>query len=76
MAAETMLESLHKKPEYRSGSITSGGEINSEQTAGKQMVESWKRDGVFGAWADRKDIKDSSEYARELRRRAERRERD
>jgi hypothetical protein len=44
-------------------------------TSPAELVEYWEREGVLGIWADRTDIPDSPEYARELRRRAERRAR-
>jgi hypothetical protein len=42
--------------------------------SGSEAVEYLSRHGVLGAWADRNEIGDSAEYARELRRRAETRE--
>jgi hypothetical protein len=42
---------------------------------GAELVAYWRREGLLGLWADRTDIADAPEYARELRRRAERRER-
>jgi hypothetical protein len=36
-----------------------------------ELVDYWEREGVLGIWADRTDIPDSPEYARELRRQAE-----
>jgi hypothetical protein len=42
---------------------------------GAELVAYWEQEGVLGIWADRADIKDSSEYAGKLRRRAERRTR-
>jgi hypothetical protein len=41
---------------------------------GAELVARWKELGVIGAWADRTDIGDSVEYARELRRRSEERQ--
>lgn len=38
---------------------------------GAEVVAVLERQGVFGAWADRKDIGDSADYARQLRHRAE-----
>ncbi len=43
---------------------------------GAEVVAMLERDGVFGAWADRKDIEDSADYARRLRRQAETRRRE
>ena len=40
---------------------------------GAELVARLRREGVIGAWANRDDIKDSVEFARELRRNAERR---
>jgi hypothetical protein len=45
-------------------------------TTGAELVAYWEREGIIGIWADRTDIPDSPEYARELRRRAETRVRD
>jgi hypothetical protein len=42
-------------------------------TRGEELIAYWEREGVLGIWADRTDIPDSPEYARELRRRAEQR---
>jgi hypothetical protein len=39
---------------------------------GEELIAYWKRHGVIGS---RKDIEDSQEFARELRRRAETRQR-
>ena len=41
-----------------------------------EFVDSLEREGVLGIWADRTDIPDSPEYARELRRQAEQRTQD
>jgi hypothetical protein len=41
-----------------------------------EMVQQWEREGVIGIWADRTDLPDSPEYARQLRRLAESRVRD
>ena len=41
------------------------------QTGG-EVLEFWKREGLMGIWADRTDIPDSPEYARQLRTLAER----
>ncbi len=41
--------------------------------SGADLVDYWEREGVLGIWADRTDIPDSPEYARELRQLAERR---
>ena len=38
---------------------------------GAELVALLRKDGVIGAWADRTDIGDSVEFARELRRQAE-----
>jgi hypothetical protein len=42
---------------------------------GAEAVAYWTKHGVIGAWADREDIGDNLEFARELRRRAGTRER-
>lgn len=36
-----------------------------------ELVDYWEREGVLGIWADRTDIPDSPEYARQLRHQAE-----
>jgi hypothetical protein len=41
---------------------------------GKELLDALIAAGVVGMWADRTDIGDSVEYARQLRRQAERRE--
>ena len=43
---------------------------------GADVVRRWKETGVIGAWADREDIGDSSEFARKLREEAQTRKRD
>jgi hypothetical protein len=40
-----------------------------------EMVQQWEREGVIGIWADRTDLPESPEYARQLRHRAEQRAR-
>jgi hypothetical protein len=40
---------------------------------GADLIARWESEGVLGIWADRRDIPDSPEYARELRHLAERR---
>jgi hypothetical protein len=42
-------------------------------TTPAELVDYWEREGVLGIWADRTDIPDSPEYARQLRRQAEQR---
>ncbi len=42
-----------------------------ELKTGADVVAYWKDNGLIGDWADREDIGDSLEYARELRRQAE-----
>ncbi len=42
-------------------------------TSPAELVDYWEREGVLGIWADRTDIPDSPEYARQLRRQAEQR---
>ena len=48
-------------------------EMGSEPPArsGAELVDYLEREGVLGIWADRTDITDSPEYARQLRRKAE-----
>jgi hypothetical protein len=50
-----------------------GGDAGIPKT-GAELVALWDADGLFGAWADREDIKDSAEYARRLRQQAEHRD--
>jgi hypothetical protein len=45
-------------------------------TTPAEVVAYWEREGVLGIWADRTDIPDSPEYARQLRRQAEQHGRD
>ncbi len=42
-----------------------------ELKTGADVVAYWKANGLIGDWADRADIADSAEYARELRRQSE-----
>ena len=42
-----------------------------ELKTGADVVAYWKANGLIGDWAERKDISDSAEYARALRRQAE-----
>src|SRR2546423_2777197 len=50
-------------------------EVSSEPQprTGAQLVDYLEREGVLGIWADRTDIPDSPEFARQLRRKAEKR---
>lgn len=41
-----------------------------ELKTGADAVAYWKANGLIGDWADRDDIGDSLEYARELKRQA------
>jgi hypothetical protein len=47
-----------------------------ELKTGADVVAYWKANGLIGDWADREDIGDSVESARELRRQAETRSHD
>ncbi len=47
-----------------------------ELKTGADVVAYWKANGLIGDWAEREDIGDSVEYARELRRQAETRSHD
>ena len=40
-------------------------------TNGHELVAYWRKAGLVGDWADRKDISDSSTYAQSLREQAE-----
>lgn len=42
---------------------------------GKELLEYWKEIGFLGMWEDRKDIGDSVEFARKLRKKASTRRR-
>jgi len=44
-------------------------------TNGAELVAYWEREGLIGVWNDRAEIIDSPAYARELRQKAERRQR-
>lgn len=43
---------------------------------GAELLALLEKEGIVGMWADRTDIGDSSEYARQLRKQAETRSRD
>jgi hypothetical protein len=47
-----------------------------ELKTGADVVAYWKANGLIGDWANREDVGDSLEYARELRRQAETRSQD
>lgn len=47
-----------------------------ELKTGADVVAFWKANGLIGDWADREDIGDSVEYARNLRKQAETRSHD
>ncbi len=42
-----------------------------ELKTGADVIAFWQANGLIGDWADREDIGDSLEYARDLRRQAE-----
>ena len=46
---------------------------HSKPMTGAELVAQLEADGVVGAWANRPDITDSAQFARELRQRAEHR---
>lgn len=46
-----------------------------EPTVGQRIVAQWQREGVIGAWANRKPNTPSTKWARQLRARASRRAR-
>lgn len=54
--------------------VLAEGRVSADESpiarTGAELVDFWRREGLIG---DRPDITDSVEYARELRRRAERR---
>ncbi len=45
--------------------------LNTRPISGAEAVAYWKQTGVLGAWANRTDITDSAEYARQLRQQAQ-----
>ena len=51
-------------------------EVTGKPATGRELVEALRKSGLIGMWKDRTDIGDSAEYARELRKRAETRQRD
>jgi hypothetical protein len=51
-------------------------ESGAPQRAGQELVAELTANGMIGAWRERTDIGDSVEYARKLRERVWRRERD
>lgn len=59
--AAALIEDLVPKPPMKTGA---------------DVVAHWQENGLVGIWADRKDIGDSAEYARQLRHDAETRSRD
>jgi hypothetical protein len=58
--------------EYLLRVLSNGGHKTSNVHTGAELVAYWQKSGLVGA---RKDIGDSQQHARELRERAERRER-
>jgi hypothetical protein len=63
--------------EYALNLIEEGLMANpSDFKTGAEVVAYWRKHGLIGIWADRQDIGDSLEYARELRHQAETRSRD
>ena len=56
--------------------LESGTPVEPTPLTGAEVVSCWKKHGLIGMWADRADIVDSSDYARDLRRLAETRIRD
>jgi hypothetical protein len=59
-------------PEYVLRILTAGRPISPPPKNGAELVAYWENEGLFGA---RPDIADSAQHARELRARAERRNR-
>jgi hypothetical protein len=66
--------SHHSAKESPSGSLPAPAD--GKPATGKELLEALQRSGYIGAWKDRDDIGDSSEFARRLRERAQSRERD
>ncbi len=60
---------------YEEAALTIQMQRADRPKTGAEVVAQLEADGVIGAWAHRQDIGDSAEYARELRRQAETRER-
>lgn len=46
---------------------------NTKSSTAKELVSAIRESGLIGMWKDRKDIKDSSEFARKLRKQASKR---
>jgi hypothetical protein len=65
-----------RQPAAESGSGPSPDPADGKPATGKELLEALQRSGFIGAWKDRVDIGDSSEFARRLRERAQSRERD
>ena len=65
LARALLEEQLGREPSANTTAPTTGGEL----------VAYWQAHDVIGAWAARTDIADSTDFARELRRRAETRTR-
>ena len=49
-------------------------EITEKPKTGKQLLTRLKETGIIGMWADRDDIKNSSEFSRALRKQSQKRE--
>jgi hypothetical protein len=65
-----------RQPPAESPSGSSPAPADGKPTTGKELLEALQRSGFIGAWKDRADIGDSSEFARRLRERAQSREHD
>ncbi len=61
--AEALLEEAMKK------------DLPEKPKNGKELVDYWERIGFLGMWENRKDIGDSAEFARKLRKKASTRRR-
>jgi hypothetical protein len=68
-----LLES-HLPPDPPAKGTEAGSGLS--QGTGQELIEELTANGMIGAWKDRTDIGDSVEFARQLRERVWRRERD
>jgi hypothetical protein len=71
LAAEATRQGL-PLADYMLRVLSNGGQTESSIHTGAELVDYWQKSGVVGA---RSDIRDSQQYARDLRAIAERRER-
>jgi predicted DNA-binding antitoxin AbrB/MazE fold protein len=72
-ACQLILEKPLSLPEGQRVRVTI--EPIDEPSAGQKIVAQWRAAGVIGAWANRRHAVSSSVWARQLRKRASRRQR-